>query len=170
MYLLPIEPPSYFPPSPMSLGCHRALGLSSLCLLATFAFPFYHSLPSVSVGSLDSANCILKIFEKKKKKKTRKLLKAKLEICHTLATIYIAMARMVKNLPAMQAGFNLCAGKIPWRWEQLPTPLFWPGEFYGLYRTRVRKESDTTEQFSLIHNVFGIISDLEMTKYMGGCA
>ena len=80
------------------------------------------------------------------------------------------MARMVKNLPAMQAGFNLCAGKIPWRWEQLPTPLFWPGEFYGLYRTRVRKESDTTEQFSLIHNVFGIISDLEMTKYMGGCA
>ena len=24
-------------------------------------------------------------------------------------------------------------GRFPWRREQLPTPLFWPGEFHGLY-------------------------------------
>ena len=24
------------------------------------------------------------------------------------------------------------AGKIPWRREKLPTPVFWPGEFLGL--------------------------------------
>ena len=23
--------------------------------------------------------------------------------------------------------------KIPWRKEMLPTPVFWPGEFHGLY-------------------------------------
>ena len=24
-------------------------------------------------------------------------------------------------------------GKIPWRKERLPTPVFWPGESHGLY-------------------------------------
>ena len=35
-YLRPLslEPPSHFPPHPTPLGCHRALGLSSLCHLA----------------------------------------------------------------------------------------------------------------------------------------
>ena len=23
---------------------------------------------------------------------------------------------------------------IPWKRERLPTPVFWPGEFHGLYR------------------------------------
>ena len=27
---------------------------------------------------------------------------------------------------------DLIPGKIPWRKERLPTPLFWPGEFHGL--------------------------------------
>ena len=30
-------------------------------------------------------------------------------------------------------GFNPWAGKIPCRRERLPTPVFWPGEFHGLY-------------------------------------
>ena len=30
-------------------------------------------------------------------------------------------------------GFNPWAGKIPWRKERLLTPVFWPGEFHGLY-------------------------------------
>jgi len=39
---------------------------------------------------------------------------------------------MVKNLPAMQeTGFNSLVGKIPWRREQPPTRVFWPGEFHG---------------------------------------
>ena len=33
----------------------------------------------------------------------------------------------------------------------LPTPVFWPGEFHGLYSLRGHKESDTTERLSLSH-------------------
>ena len=40
-------------------------------------------------------------------------------------------------------------GKIPWRRERLPIPVFWPGEFHGLYSPWGCKESDTTEQLSL---------------------
>ena len=39
--------------------------------------------------------------------------------------------------------------KIPWRRERLFTPVFWPGEFHGLYCPRCRKESDMTEPLSL---------------------
>ena len=35
--------------------------------------------------------------------------------------------------------------KIPWRRERLPTPVFWPGEFHGLYSPWAHKQSDTTE-------------------------
>ena len=41
-------------------------------------------------------------------------------------------------------------GKIPWRRERLPTPLFWSGEFLGLYSPWGLKESDTIEQLSLL--------------------
>ena len=37
---------------------------------------------------------------------------------------------------------------IPWRKERLPTPVFWPGEFHGLYSPWGHKESDTTEGLS----------------------
>ena len=37
-------------------------------------------------------------------------------------------------------GFNPWVGKIPWRRERLPTPVFWPGDFHGLYNPWVRKE------------------------------
>ena len=33
--------------------------------------------------------------------------------------------------------------------ERLPTPVFWPGEFHGLYSPWNRKVLDTTEQLSL---------------------
>ena len=43
-------------------------------------------------------------------------------------------AQLVKNPPAMQeTWFDPWIGKIPWRRERLPTPVFWPGEFHGLY-------------------------------------
>ena len=35
------------------------------------------------------------------------------------------------------------------RRERLPTPVFWPGEFHGLYSPWGRKVSDTTEHLSL---------------------
>ena len=39
-------------------------------------------------------------------------------------------------------------GKIPRRRERLPTPLFWPRGFHGLYSPRGHKESDMTERLS----------------------
>ena len=54
--------------------------------------------------------------------------------------------QQVKNPPAMQETW---AGKIPWRKERLPTPVFWPGEFHRLYSPWGHKEPDTTERLSL---------------------
>ena len=62
------------------------------------------------------------------------------------------VAQLVKNLPVCRRpGFNPWVGKIPWRREWLPTPVFWPGELHGLYS---RKESDTTEWLSLTHSTW----------------
>ena len=44
-------------------------------------------------------------------------------------------------------GFDSWVGKIPWRRERIPTPVFWPGEFQGLSPWG-RRESDTTEKLS----------------------
>ena len=46
----------------------------------------------------------------------------------------------------MRHRFDPWVGKIPWRRERLPTPVFWPGKFHGLYCPWGRKESDTTER------------------------
>ena len=40
-------------------------------------------------------------------------------------------------------------GRSPGGGRALPTPIFWPGEFHGLYSPWGRKESDTTERHSL---------------------
>ena len=60
------------------------------------------------------------------------------------------VAQLVKNLLAMWETW-VCSlvGKIPWRRESLPTLVFWPGEFHGLYSPWGCKESDMTEQLSL---------------------
>ena len=55
-------------------------------------------------------------------------------------------------------GFDPWVGKIPWRREWLPTPVFWPGEFHELYSPWGHKESDTTERLSLFsYLVFPIL-------------
>ena len=57
------------------------------------------------------------------------------------------VAQTVKNLPATQESwFDLWVGKIPWKREWLPTPVFLPGEFHGQrslvgYNPWGRKES-----------------------------
>ena len=56
------------------------------------------------------------------------------------------VAQLVQNLPEMGETW---VGKIPWRWEQLPPPVFWPGKFQGLCSPWGCKESDTTERLSL---------------------
>jgi len=66
------------------------------------------------------------------------------------------VAQLVKNLPAVwRPGFDLWVGKIPWRREWLPTPVFWPGEFYDLYRPWGCKESEMAERLSLSFPVVG---------------
>ena len=59
------------------------------------------------------------------------------------------VAQLVKNLQCRRPGFDPWVGKIPWRRERLPTPVFWPGEFHGLYSLWGCKESDVTERLSL---------------------
>ena len=65
----------------------------------------------------------------------------------------------IKNPPAnagdIRDGFDPLVGKIPWRRERLPTPVFLPGKSRG-QRSLVGhsswgcKESDTTEQLTLL--------------------
>ena len=60
------------------------------------------------------------------------------------------MAQLVKNLPAMQETLVGSLGwEDPWRRERLPTPLFWLGEFHGLYSPWGHKELDMAEPLSL---------------------
>ena len=53
-------------------------------------------------------------------------------------------------------GFDPWVGKIPWRREWLPTPVFLPGESHGWrslegYSAWGHKESDTTEWLTLFY-------------------
>ena len=74
---------------------------------------------------------------------------------HKMSTIYLDA-----NIPlwlswkriCLQCGspwFNPWVGRVTWRRKRLPTPVFWPGKFHGLYSPWGRKESDTTELLSL---------------------
>ena len=50
-------------------------------------------------------------------------------------------------------------GKIPWRTERLPTPVFWTGEFHGIYSPWGGKGSDMTERLSLHFKLWYINED-----------
>ena len=57
------------------------------------------------------------------------------------------VAQIVKNPTAVwETWVDPWIGKIPWRREQLPTPIFWPGEFHSPWG---RKESDMIRPLSL---------------------
>ena len=62
-----------------------------------------------------------------------------------------SVAHLVAHLWLLQCrrpGLNFWVGKIPWRREGLPTPVFWLGEFHGLYNPWGHKKSDTTVTFT----------------------
>ena len=60
------------------------------------------------------------------------------------------VALLVKiYLQCGRPGFDPWGGKILWSRKRLPPPVFWPGEFHGLYSSWGRKELDTTERLSL---------------------
>ena len=68
------------------------------------------------------------------------------------------------HLQCRRPEFNPLVGKIPWRRERLPTPVFWPGEFHGLYSLWGLKESEMTEKLSLslwnYHNIVFFLTTL----------
>ena len=45
--------------------------------------------------------------------------------------------------------FRSLGREDPLEKEYLHTPVFWPGEFHGLYSPRGHKQSDTAERLSL---------------------
>ena len=61
----------------------------------------------------------------------------------------------IHNLQCKRPGFDPWAGKIPWRRERLPTPVFWPGKFHGLFSPWGCKKLGPTEWLSLhfTHNL-----------------
>ena len=65
------------------------------------------------------------------------------------------MAQLVKNPLTVweRPGFDPWVGKIPWRRERLPTPVFWPGEFQGLYSPWGHKESNMTERLIYVRHI-----------------
>ena len=74
-------------------------------------------------------------------------------------TIQTFVSKVMSLLFNMQSRFV----KIPWRRERLSTPVFWPGEFHGLYSPWGCKESDTTEGLSLSLSKF-VIAFLPRSK------
>ena len=60
------------------------------------------------------------------------------------------VAQLVKiSLQHGRPGFDPWVGKVPWRRGKLPTPVFWPGEFHGLYSPWGHKKLDRTKRLSL---------------------
>ena len=60
------------------------------------------------------------------------------------------VAQLVKNPPAMwETWVRFLGWQDPLEKGKATTPVFWPGEFHGLYSPWGHKESDTTEQLSL---------------------
>ena len=65
------------------------------------------------------------------------------------ASMALSVSLQPLSLHVAYPGFSPWVGKIPRRRERLTTPVFWPGEFHGLYSPWCRKELDTTERLSL---------------------
>ena len=73
--------------------------------------------------------------------------KALFGLCYScLPSLASLVAHLVENpLAVQETGFDFWVGKISWRRERLPTPVFWSEEFYELYSPWGHKESDMTE-------------------------
>ena len=74
-----------------------------------------------------------------------------LTLSHPFFGLHMWLSWLRISLQCGRPGFDLWVGKIPWKRERLPTPVFWPREFHGLYSPWGHKELDTTEQISHTH-------------------
>ena len=66
------------------------------------------------------------------------------------------MAQMVKNPPAMQETWVRSLGRED-PLERLPTPVFWPGGFHGLYSPWGAKSQPRLSDFNFtsLHCIIG---------------
>ena len=131
--------------------CHEAMGPGAMIFIfqATFLRQHFHSLPSLSSrGSLVPLCCLpLECYSSAYLGLLLFLPAILIPACKssspTFSMIYTAyllysdslVAQMVKHLP----GFNTWVGKILWKREWQPTPVFLPGESHdrGAWWTRV---------------------------------
>ena len=67
------------------------------------------------------------------------------------------------HLQCGRPGFDPWVGKIPWRRERLPTPVFWPRKFHGLYR--VAKSRTRLSAFHFTFLVF-CLYDFDLIRYI----
>ena len=78
------------------------------------------------------------------------------------------VAQLVKNPPAMWETWVQSLGwEDPLRRERLPTPVFWPRKFHGLYSLWGRKELDMTEGLFTFKLVFSAssVSNRQKKRY-----
>ena len=82
-----------------------------------------------------------------------------LDLVSLISGVFL-VAQTIKNRPAMQeTQVQSLVGKIPWRRECQPTPVFLPGEFHGQgslvgYSPWGGKELNMTERLTLSHHFF----------------
>ena len=75
------------------------------------------------------------------------------------------------HLQCGRPGFDPWDGKVSWRRERLPTPVFWPGEFHGLCSPWGHEESDATERlsFSLFSFTHSAVHSMGLDKHLMTC-
>ena len=66
------------------------------------------------------------------------------------------VAQLIISLQCRRPGFDPWIVEIPWRRERLPTPVFCPGEFHGLYSPWGHKEPHS----SSFHNSLQAVSPI----------
>ena len=72
-------------------------------------------------------------------------------LLHCRRILYLLIHKGSPNYVLLTDGrlaFDPWVWKISWRRERLSTPVFWSGEFHGLYSPWGRKELDRTEHHS----------------------
>ena len=95
----------------------------------------------------------------------------------------VFVAQLVKNLHAMQETWVRSLGwEDLWRRERLSTPVFWPGEFHGLYNSpgqntgvgshsllhRSSQPRDRTQVSHTVGRFFTSLATREAQEYWSG--
>ena len=71
---------------------------------------------------------------------------------HSPDVYFIPSPPTMQKTPVWEAARSSWVGKTRWRRERLPTPVFWPGEFQGLYSPWGHKQLWVTlTSLSLLH-------------------